>query len=295
MKIQESFYPTVPVTLPITTQAPISNETVRKIKTLAKEAFLQVSLAFAINVAVITFIATPLSVVVMSGAIIGAISSFVIQIAVDYYYQHKDAEALKDNLESIKHTSQTSIVNVVGLAGPNIAIHEAGHAATAWAFFKKSNPEITIFPFFGGMTSFTYSHGLTKLGSFIGQHPAFMVITAAGILSSTFFAMFEFGLSEAIQDSYPTLSRLMTVHGILQITQEVLYGLTAFISSKTDLAHDFVNLWITGGIHPLIPIAMMIALPMAEMWLIKHLSNREKSQKISEIALPIYPQVAFSV
>jgi hypothetical protein len=190
-----------------------------------------------------------------------------------------------EKVDSIKNLAQASMINTAGLAGPNIIIHEMGHAAVASICFQKSNPRTQFFPFLGGMTSYTVSHGLTRVGAFLGEHRTQVLIASAGFLASTLFGMFEFALAYRLHDDYPTLSRWLNVHGVMQITQEVLYGLTAFIVNKADLAHDFVNLWVTQGIHPLLPIGLMILLPLAELWLLRFLESRDRSQKVHDVAV----------
>lgn len=245
---------------------------------IAAKAFLNISIALSINFAVMSFVATPLSVTFMTGLII---STTIIAIIHSSYEICKGQKTHKTSY--VNTISQASMINTLGLAGPNIAIHEGGHAFLASAMFKNAKPEISIFPFNGGSTSYIISNGLTKIGNFFGKYQALIVITAAGMMASTLFAMFEFAIANKLKESYPLISEFLTIHGIIQIFNEIIYALTAFVASKADLAHDFVCLWEMGGIHPLIPITFMIALPLIEFSLFKFFNNKKCSEKVNEL------------
>lgn len=273
----------------------IDKATVQKICKVAGRALAEVAISFTINVAVMMCFATPLSIPLVTTALIGAFAGVVVSTAWELYRQNKaqplpktDAE-LKHELgtQNAERLARFGMTNLAGLSGPNIAIHECGHALGAVSFFKNSHPKIDVFPFRGGQTSYQISYGLTKLGKFLGEHRSLLVTAGAGMMISTVFAMLEFGLAHGISGSYPTVSEWMNYHAISQLMNEVVYGLTAFLVSRFDLTHDFVYLWKVGGIHPLIPIALMIALPLAEICLLKWLSSRKKAQAIQKKALPI--------
>lgn len=290
MEAYANFYPiSLPSVLPQRELSPSSTSEINiaKIKSVAKEALLQVGLALALNLTVLAFFATSFSAAVFSGALIGGLAAVIIQTAVDLWGEAKNFDEVAEEFEHLKYTSQVSMVNVTGFGWPNIAIHEGGHALAAWLCFKKAWPQIEIFPFTGGITSYNSSYGLTNFGAALGKDYVALFVTAAGMLSSTFFAMFEFAIADWIKEDYPTISSLMNTHGVLQIVQEVLYGLSTFYATKVDLMHDFVKLWLVGGIHPLIPMTMMIILPLLEIGLLNFLSGKQKAQKIQEAVVGI--------
>jgi hypothetical protein len=252
-----------------------------KIWSVAGKAFLEISIVLAINCAVITFIAIPMTIPILTSALISGIVTCAVKTALELYLQRKDKEQrIKESVDNVQHLARISLIDTIGLAGPNIAIHEVGHAAAVLTCFRNPQPEIHILPFKGGMTGYTISNGLTRLGKFLGNHHSLMFVAAGGMLASTIFALFEFAIADKIKDIYPMISQFMNYHAILQLFGEVLYGITAFVASKTDLSHDFVHLWMTGGIHPLIPIALIIALPLAEIALMKCLAWRKKAESI---------------
>lgn len=268
-----------------------------KIISVASRAFLEIGVALALNISIMTFIATPLTLTMMSGLILGTLAIGAVRIAFDFYRDQNWKATIEKENAKVKGISHASLVNTIGLAGPNIVIHEAGHAFASIALLKEAQPEISIFPYRGGSTSYVISNGATKVGEFLGKRNSLLIITAAGMMASTFFALFEFGLASKLEESYPTISKIMTDHAIFQLLNEIVYAITAFVTSKADLAHDFVCLWQAGGIHPAIPIAFMIALPLIELAILRMLKWRKNAErirnevcKVVEMPLPVKTQ-----
>lgn len=252
-----------------------------KTKRAARIAFFEISLAFAVNVGVMTFFAVPLTIGIMTNVLAGSIIGGIISTAIQIYRQRNCQNHAFSCTQTI---ARASLANTVSLAGPNIAIHEAGHAVTALSCFSGAKPEIVIHPFAGGSTSY-YISELTKFGSFLGKHRSLLLIAGAGMMASTVFAMFEFAAAHSVKDLYPTISEYMNDHAIFQILNEVVYGITAFFANKADLNHDFVKLWQIGGIHPLIPIALIIALPLTEIFLLRFLERKKTAEKVNQAAI----------
>lgn len=270
-------------------QIPHIKENSHKAFTIAKIAartFLHLSLAIAVNFAVITFVAAPLSITLMTGIVLSTIATEIIYCAYEIYKRKNMVDNIQKSAQISSGIATASIINAVGLSGPNILIHETGHALAAHATFQAAMPEISIAPFRGGATTYVISNGLTKLGKFLGRHEALLIVTAAGMAASTLFALFEFAIADRIKEVYPVISEYLTDHAIFQLLNEILYGLTAFIVSRAELSHDFICLWQCGGIHPLIPITFMIALPLLEIAVLKLIKNRCCSQKINDFISP---------
>ena len=269
--------------IPQITEVKDSENTCRMVSVIASRVFFQMSAALTINFAVMTFIAAPLSITLMSGILLTTATIGILHAAYEIYRKKNLLSNLQKNSQIVSTITQASIVNVAGLSGPNIAIHESGHALAALTLFRDPSPEVKIFPFMGGATSYHISNGLTKFGKFFGKNHALMIVTAAGMAASTLFALFEFAIADRIKEAYPLISQFMTHHAIFQLFNEIVYALTAFISNKMELSHDFICLWQKGGIHPLIPIAFMIALPLLEYAIIKYLNSQKSAQKIENL------------
>ena len=264
---------------------PISNQnyyyqkveqTVEKTKVwiAAHRALTELVASLAFNVALISFVANPISYAALSIAATNFLVGSVVQMAYSLW---------KDDTLPGQHIARTSTAFTIGRAYPQIAIHESGHALMASSCFQNAKPKITITPFRGGMTSYTVSNGLTALGNLLGKERALVLISASGIMATTVFAMISFAIADKLQDHYPTVASCLNYEGVAFIMSEVLYGLTAFIASKEDLTHDFIYMWQKGGIHPLIPIALMITLPLLEKQLLKMRRESNASQKGTSI------------
>lgn len=246
---------------------------VKKVKELqaeipapVKKAFAELAISLSLNFALLTFTATPLSIPILTVTALCTIVSLTAKIALEYALQKNKLKLSSRAVPIAQATGRLAIINAIGLSGINAFIHECGHAIAAKACFLKPNVRIKIWPFKGGQTSYAISYGLTRFGNFLGKNEAILFATAAGIGCSTLFAMGEFAAAFAVKDKFPEISLSLNCHAISQILNEVLYGISAFASSQAfNLGHDFIRLWKFGGIHPIIPIGLMIALPAAEI------------------------------
>lgn len=153
--------------------------------------------------------------------------------------------------------AQASLVSVLGLAYPTIFIHEAGHYLASLALFKDAAPTLLVLPFQGGETSFVISRGLTCLGELLGKENCMLAVTAAGMAASTLFATIESVVTFLIHEQFPKIAECIDDHSLTQRLQEFIYGLSTFFANRSQLSHDFMRLWRTGGIHPLVPMALM--------------------------------------
>jgi hypothetical protein len=256
-----------------------------RVSPLARDTLIKLGIAISINCLIMTFFAVPFGVPItlawMNHALLLSAFYAIPKVAFDMYFQHRTKDLLTKGVNEI---AGFSIVNSLGLGGLNPWIHELGHALAAISLFKRPEVSIIVKPFSHGETSYYVSNGLTRLGQMLGKEKCILFTTAAGIMASTLFGMTEFACAYGIQDRYPTLSHWMNYHALSQIMNDVVYGMTAFIARRSDLSHDFVRLWQTGQIHPLIPISLMIALPLLEVALFELLEHRKRSKEIQRVA-----------
>lgn len=147
------------------------------------------------------------------------------------------------------------LVTTLMNAGISLLIHESGHAVLAALLFRKAEPKIQIFPFQGGTTSYTVSFGLTLTGQWIGQDLADTLVTAGGFAASCAFIQVASILPKKI--SLPVnIQRLFKFAALSQLFFEVIYATKAWLIDQKKLENDFTKLWITQGIHPVVPIAI---------------------------------------
>lgn len=178
-----------------------------------------------------------------------------------------------------KHVAKATIVNLIGISKPNIYIHELGHATAALLCYQNPNVRIAATWFRGGRTTTTIGNGFTAFGKYLGEFHSKMLLDSGGLISSTTCAVTEFATAFAIRKKYPTLSNFLIYHGISQLANEILYGMRSLTASKFDLSNDFINLWQVWGIHPLIPVGLMVALPLTTVGLFTYFS-REKQKNV---------------
>lgn len=202
----------------------------------------------------------PFSVLVLSGALGWVLLDRVISF-LGYQVLFGSQE---ERYRYGERLGKLSVINVLGLAGPAYLIHESGHALAALSTLKRAAPAIHVTPFKGGMTRFQSQGGLTALGKVFGLPGTLLGITAAGIAASTLFALMEFAIAYFTEESHPSVSQFLRSQGVCQILNEVCYGLSWYTSSSYNFSHDFVRLNVLGGIHPLIPVALMILAPLVE-------------------------------
>lgn len=170
-----------------------------------------------------------------------------------------------------REVTKLSLMNLFNLSGPYYVIHEGGHALAAMTFFKHASPKISFYPFKHGMTEFFVSYGLTPIGKKLGRRVALLAVAAAGIVCTTLMALMEFALSHGLQAQFPNLSKCLDLHAKVQILHDLIYCFTTFVTDKNNPYHDLMALWEDGGIHPLLPIALMISLPLLEHLLLKYI------------------------
>jgi len=169
------------------------------------------------------------------------------------------------------------LVTITMNAGISIFIHECGHAVLASLLFREACPTIHILPFQGGVTTYTISCGLTVIGESIGQNVAEAVITAGGFIASCLFAKAVCTLPSKISLT-TKIQRLLKDVALNQLFFETVYALKACVISRNRMENDFTKLWITKGIHPLVPIAVTL-LMLVQVILLK------PAQSISEAPL----------
>lgn len=230
-----------------------------KIRSIAHSALTELSAALALNIAfnvafgvIMLPPSTHLMTVVCGLAVIGLVAFKVMQACRSHF-----GVPLKEGARSL---ARFSMVNT-GLMKISLYMHELGHAAAAMLCFIQADPKIIVRGF-EGMTEYNISYGLTSFGEWLGEQPALLFAASGGLISTVIFAVGEFAAAHALQEKHPIISEILTYHGISQILYLTLYGFSAFRTSKSHLINDFIFLWVRGGIHPLVPIGLVIAVPL---------------------------------
>lgn len=143
----------------------------------------------------------------------------------------------------------------------SILVHEAGHAFTVHLLYQNARTKIEIFPLKGGVTWY-WAGPLSKVGEFFGQKYCHLIFSAAGPAAAIFIATIDLGLSHYFKQEHPELHRYFLCAAISSIAQHILYALSALLAKNPRSEHDFIQLWKLGGIHPLLSVICIVALPI---------------------------------
>lgn len=224
-----------------------------KIWLVANRAFLELAASFAFNLTLIRFFAVP---TVVPEAIRHFLAGCTLQAGYRLFYPDSGGT------EPGQHAARTSAAFFIGRAGLQSAIHESGHALMALACFKRATPHITIVPFKNCMTDYAISYGTTAFGSVLGRQAALVLIAASGIMATTATVMLALAVAGQLKKNYPFAAKRLTYQAAGHLLIDLTYGFRAFYDSRSNLTNDFIYMWQYGGIHPLVPICLMVALPI---------------------------------
>ena len=267
-----------------------TKETFEKISRIANHVFLHLTISLAINIAfdmAFGVLILPVSAHVLTIACGVALAVVIALKAAKWAYDHFHSKSEEKTIAKARvnlplaHVDKVatgiadfSIVNTLMLKASTY-IHEAGHALAAMACFVNASPQIIV-KWASGLTEYNISYGLTRFGTLLGEEASRIFVTSAGLFTPALFAIGEFALAYGLHDKLPEVSDALNYHGLSQLLNLGLYGLTAFTSSKMALAHDFIFLWHMGEIHPAVAIALLVGIPLCAFLAFKFLEYRKK-------------------
>jgi hypothetical protein len=156
--------------------------------------------------------------------------------------------------------SSFNLALLFGVTGA-VLVHEGGHLAVLSLIFEQAHPHVTMYGLLEASTDWTINQ-YTAFGAWLGPLKAGVLVAGAGALTIAFFATMGMLLSFKFAKNYPKLSNCIFFSAVFSILTQVNYAFSAFFSVWGDLGHDFMHLWQGGGIHPLISIACLIAIPI---------------------------------
>ncbi len=262
-----------------------SKETLDKISYVADHVFVQLGVALAVNLAfdfAFGILILPISAHLLT---LACAASLVVVIAIKiskYIYEHcwnnsTDSPAVDSFPSKLpdaigKGVAQFSLVNTLMLKASTF-IHECGHAAAAVTCFVKASPKIIVH-WASGLTEYNISYGLTRFGSLLGEEMARVFVTAAGLVAPALFALAEFCVAFGLHQNLPWLSDVLNYHGLSQLLNLGLYGISALASSKMALAHDFIYMWTFAEIHPLVLTTLLVGIPLCAFLIFKYFEYR---------------------
>ncbi len=230
---------------------------------------LVISLTFAVPTAVMAGTAAGVATVIVAVALMVLFNAALRGKAA--YHKHTSNQALHKKWEKIANFLCPLTFGIVAYFTGGILFHEAGHAFAMLAAAKNPLITVSVTPFSSGVTSSSFSQW-TRFGERMGHEGANTFIGAAGAAISVVICCIALGLwwkyRKATQETHPKqhvqmreASRYLLGIAVVNLANHLLYALSSFEASKTDLGHDFVRLWVQGGIHPLLS-AFLIVLPL---------------------------------
>lgn len=140
-------------------------------------------------------------------------------------------------------------------------IHESGHAVSVYLLSQKATIQVVTTSLNDWETNCDYV-GLSKLGSYLGEHHFRMLFSAAGPLADVVTHQISLIGALILKDSYPELSKNLFLQTLNRCHNQMLYAWSAFDTANVFPGHDYVQLWKDGGIHPYLAIIGMVALPL---------------------------------
>jgi hypothetical protein len=228
-----------------------------------------ISLIFAIPAAIFASTAGGAALVITS-VVMMVLFNATLRGAHRYYQYLEHQEGPNSHVDALFYLRHAEAMlcpltfSIVAYCTGGILFHEAGHAFAALSVLKNPNISIAIVPFSRGNTSFNI-HELTKFGAALGTNGSHLWIGAAGAGASVALSVTALVLAWKYRNDQDLKTqervRYLKAIAITNLLQHVFYALSGLSASKSDLGHDFVLLWVKGGIHPMLS-AFLIALPL---------------------------------
>lgn len=254
--------PTQPQQLRYDTDVGLSDTVAERVQRIAIQTMAQLAVTLSIDVALMVAFAAPV------GATFVAVG-LAIGIGIWAHETHSLGEG-GSPVQALRRFAGLQKCTAIALGalgqagGPGYFIHELGHYVAALACYNDAKPSIIVNPFRGGLTTFDGGNGLTRFGSLMGARGSMALFAVAGVVSSTLFAMGGIEVAHRLRHQCRWARQIVVSLAVTQLVSEVFYGLGVFFVREQGMTHDFLRLWYIGGIHPLIPIALIIALPLLQ-------------------------------
>lgn len=140
----------------------------------------------------------------------------------------------------------------------NTLIHELGHAIAGRILLNDTLPRIVIRLPFRAQTIFTYPT-LTDLTRKIGKRATLTIVSAAGTISATLLNVTQLIAARPLKRVSCLIKDNLQTAAVISIAGHALYAFSALWS--THVSNDFFWIWRAGGIHPLISVLAIVALP----------------------------------
>ena len=154
--------------------------------------------------------------------------------------------------------------SIVAYFTGGILFHEAGHAFAVLTVLKNPDISIALDPFLGGVISYNIQE-FTQFGAMLGRNGSLIWIAIAGpgisVAISTAALLLAWKYKNNLDPKKQERVRYLKAIAFVNLLKHFLYAISGLSAPKSDLGHDFVMLWVKGGMHPML-LASLIALPL---------------------------------
>jgi hypothetical protein len=244
------------------------------------------ALDYAFSVFLFSHIATVSAIAASAATIL-----IVIHVAKKYFPEYEPPRFFQEALKTIIVVALTLKLQIY--------IHEYGHMLAALLCFKDTNPIVEA-GFLSGSTTFNMSNGLTSFGQLLEIKNVILFTSAAGLMAETITSIAQFAIVLLLKGDYPKISELinhvsnrdykqisavmsdglqafareyLTIHAITQCARMTLYC----VFEPDSLGHDFYNIWKVGNIHPLVTLAVLIVIPLTQLFIKEYKDSKAPS------------------
>lgn len=241
---------------------------------VVRRSLVELAVSLALTGIALFFVATPIGMAVLLTCTIVAIAINVLLRSGAAYFKYRLFQLQYDNsIDGLKKRETFQLAyNILQYLIPGTfsaivdsntrekVVHQGGHFLFAKLLFNNSQAKTTIKPLESASTSY-HANALTKVGEAFGKTNSKLIVAAAGPALSVISAAVTLGTSLALRKTHPELSRYLKVIAVDSIFMNASYALSALWTAATKKSHDFLQL-MTGGIHPIVSIISIIALPL---------------------------------
>lgn len=226
--------------LQATAPLPLSSEsTDQVIRRIALQTLGEFAVSAAVAIAV-SFFAAPITLeYLLSCALIQCFASLVLRCLEAFWKGRNETMAwLTGIIKTFPFWYGTGI-NLGTL------VHESGHVMASHLVYQNPEPVVRIFPFAGGVTTFTIGQ-LTGFGNWLGKKGSFVLVSAGGMVVGLLVSATLFLISSKWEETYPEFALFLRSYGISDFVDHAIYAL----STSGPRTNDFGQLYLLTGLHP---------------------------------------------
>lgn len=236
-----------------------SPELSERVKRAACHAFRQLAVSLVFIAAAACFAPTMATITTMVSL---ALLSALVTGIVEFIFNFNDPKKARGPEKTIANYAQAYVFVQTVDGCRDTLVHESGHALAASCLFKNANPKITVNVSSGNCRYYASPKQLTSIGKWLGMSSSRAVISAAGPVASLLCSCVLLTTSHFLPERYQTVKAYLNMMTIQSVVRHIVYALSACFASVVVKGHDFHNLWMLAGIHPVVSALCILAVPL---------------------------------